>query len=136
MSELAAIQVQISRYTDAINRRDWGVFPEIYAADAHWEAVGEGISFDGLAAITEGLSGLAGAMSYLVQSNAPAVIEVAGDRATARSTMHEIWALPAEGIKADVHGYYDDELARIDGRWMFTSRRFNFLHRAITPIDG
>ena len=39
MSELAAIQSQISRYTDAVNSRNWDDFPSIFAEDARWEAV-------------------------------------------------------------------------------------------------
>src|SRR5262245_22584850 len=90
MSELAAIQSQISRYTDAVNTGNWADFPAIYAEDATWEGVGLGLRFEGLAGITAGLSKIVGAMSMFAQLNCPAVIRYdGGDRASARTTIYE-----------------------------------------------
>ena len=98
MSELAAIQSQISRYSDAVNSRNWGDFPQIFAEDASWEAIGMDIRFDGRDAITKGLSGIVGAMSSFVQMNCPAVMDYTnGDRASARSTIYEIGEYESQG---------------------------------------
>ena len=130
MSELAAIQSQISRYTDAVNSRNWDDFPSIFAEDARWEAVGMDMRFDGRDAITGGLSGIVGAMSMFVQMNCPAVISyTGGDRASARSTMYEIGENETAGTQFEAYGRYEDELVRLDGRWMFQSRRFVRLMR-------
>ena len=58
MSELPAIQNQINRYTDAVNRHDWSVFPAIYATDATWYGLGLKLKFEGIEAITKGRSGV------------------------------------------------------------------------------
>jgi hypothetical protein len=137
MSELAAIQSQISRYTDAVNSRNWDDFPSIYAEDATWEAIGLDIAFDGLAAITNGLSGVVGAMSSFVQLNCPAVIKyTGGDHASARSTIYEIGENEAAGTQFEAYGFYEDELVRLNGQWMFQSRRFVRLIRKEGPIGG
>ena len=136
MSELAAIQNQINRYTDAVNRRDWSVFPAIYAEDATWEGLGLKLKFAGLAAITEGLSEIVEGFAVFVQMNSPAAIEVDGDRAFARSTIHEHWDTPADGTRTDVYGRYEDELVKIGGRWMFQARRFHPTSRRTIRIEG
>jgi ketosteroid isomerase-like protein len=136
MSELPAIQNQINRYTDAVNRHDWAVFPAIYARDATWEGLGLKLKFEGLVAITKGLSEIVEAMVAFVQMNSPAVIEVSGDRAFARSTIHEHWDVPAEGTRTDIYGRYEDELVKIDGQWMFRARRFHPISRRTIKIDG
>ena len=136
MSELAAIQNQINRYTDAVNRRDWSVFPTIYAEDATWEAVGLNLRFEGLKAITQGLSEIVEAMTVFVQMNSPAVIEVHGDHALARSTIHELWDVPAEGARTDIYGRYEDELVKVTADWMFQSRRFVPISRRTIRIEG
>ena len=136
MSELAAIQNQINRYTDAVNRRDWSVFLAIYAKDASWEGLRLKLKFEGLAAITDGLSKIVEAMEVFVQMNSPAVIEVDGDRAFARSTIHEHWDIPAEGTRTDIYGRYEDELVKIAGAWMFQARRFHPISRRTIRIEG
>jgi hypothetical protein len=129
MSELAEIQSQISRYTDAVNSRNWADFPAIFAEDASWQAIGMDIRLDGLAAITAGLSAIIDAMSMFVQMNCPAVIQLRGDRASARSTMYEIGENAAEGTQFEAYGRYEDELVRVDGQWLFHSRCFVRLAR-------
>jgi len=125
MSELAAIQSQISRYTDAVNSRNWDDFPSIYAQDASWEAIGLDIRFDGCDVIIKGLSGIVGAMSSFFQMNCPAVIRyTGGDRASARSAIYEIGEYASEGTQFEAYGRYEDELIRLDGQWLFQSRRF------------
>ena len=137
MSELAAIQSQISRYTDAVNSRNWDDFPAIFAEDATWEAIGLDLRFEGLAAITKGLSGVVGAMSSFVQMNCPAVMNyTGGERASARSTIYEIGESESQGSWFEAYGRYEDELVRHNGVWLFQSRRFVRLIRKEGPLGG
>jgi ketosteroid isomerase-like protein len=136
MSDLAAIQNHINRYTDAVNRRDWDAFPKIFAEDATWEGIGIDLKFKGLKAITKGISGIVDAMSWFVQMNAPALIIPYGDRAVARSAIHELGDVPKTGMHFDVYGRYEDELVKIRGFWRFKRRVFIRISRKETPIDG
>ena len=136
MSQLPAIQIHISRYTDAVNSRNWAAFPNIFAKDASWEAIGLDLRFDGLEAITQGLSKIVGDMSRFVQMNTPAVIELDGDRASARSVIYEIGEYDATGTCFEAYGTYEDELITVDGEWRFKSRRFVRLMRKESPIYG
>jgi hypothetical protein len=137
MSQLPAIQIAISRYTDAVNSRNWAAFPKIFAEDASWEAIGLDIRFDGLAAITQGLSTIVNDMSRFVQINTPAVIELEGDRASARSTIYELGEYDGPGTFFEAYGTYEDELVKVkNGEWRFQSRRFVRIIRKEGPIGG
>jgi uncharacterized protein (TIGR02246 family) len=137
MSKRREIQHQLNRYTDAVNRRDWQAFASVYAEDAIWEGTGELVMrFEGRDAITRGFTGLIEAMSMFVQMNAPAVIELHGDRALARSTIHELGDVPADGTRFELYGRYEDELVRHDGEWLFRHRRFVPVTRQIAPIPA
>ena len=136
MSQLPAVQVHISRYTQAVNSRDWAAFARIFAKDARWEAIGLDIRFDGLDAITKGLSRIVGGMSRFVQMNTPAAIDLAGDHATARSTIYELGEYDEQGTAFEAYGTYEDELIMMDDEWRFRSRRFVRILRREGPIGG
>ena len=136
MSQLPAIQVHISRYTDAVNSRNWAAFPKIFAVDASWEAIGLDIRFEGLKSITQGLSKIVGDMSRFVQMNTPAVIEQNGDRASARSTIYELGEYDADNSMFEAYGTYEDELVMVNGEWRFQSRCFVRIIRRTGPIGG
>ncbi|MDE2042876.1 MAG: nuclear transport factor 2 family protein, partial [Alphaproteobacteria bacterium] len=54
------------------------------------------------------------------------VISVDGDRASTRAAWFEAMNNGPDGSPAmGSFGHYDDELARIDGRWRFKFRRIN-----------
>jgi ketosteroid isomerase-like protein len=135
MSKHRQIQQQLNRYTDAVNRRDWTAFAAVYAEDAIWEGQGDlSMRFEGRDAITLGFVSIIEPMSMFVQMNAPAVIEIDGDRAKARSTIHELGDVPVEGTRFELYGRYEDELVRHKGEWLFHHRRFVPVTRQVSPI--
>jgi len=137
MGKRRDIQHQLNRYTDAVNRRDWRAFASVYARDAIWEGLGDLVMrFEGRDAITLGFLEIIEPMSMFVQMNAPAVIEVHGDRASAWSTIHELGDVPAQGTRFELYGRYEDELVRHKGEWLFRHRRFAPVTRQITPIPA
>jgi uncharacterized protein (TIGR02246 family) len=135
MGKRRQIQHQLNRYSDAVNRRDWAAFAALYAEDAIWQGTGAlAMRFEGREAITRGFAGIIDPMSMFVQMNAPAVIDVRGDRASARSTLHELGDVPADGTRFELYGRYEDELVRRDGAWLFHHRRFVPVTRQTGPI--
>ena len=135
MGKRRQIQHQLNRYSDAVNRRDWKALATLFAEDAIWEGMGELVMrFEGRDAITHGFAVIIEPMSMFVQMNAPAVIEVHGDQASARSTIHELGDVPADGTRFEIYGRYEDELVRHKGEWLFHHRRFVPVTRQIVPI--
>lgn len=137
MGKRREIQQQLNRYSDAVNRRDWKAFASLYAEDALWEGTGDLVMrFEGRDVITRGFAGLIEPMSMFIQMNAPAVIEVDGDRASARTTIHELGDVPAAGTRFEIYGRYEDELVRQRGTWLFHHRRFVPATRQLGPIPA
>jgi hypothetical protein len=70
----------------------------------------------------------------LIQLNTPSDITVSGDTAQAQCSIRET------GINASVrfeaHGWYDDELVRLDGQWKFARRTFNLIENYFTPVSS
>jgi uncharacterized protein (TIGR02246 family) len=137
MGKRGKIQQLLNRYSEAVTRRDWSGLAALYAEDAVWEGTGKlDMRFEGRQAIAQGFAGIIEPMSMFVQMNAPAVIEVHGDRASARSTIHELGDVPAEGTRFELYGRYQDELVRHKGEWLFHHRRFVGITRQVSPIPA
>src|ERR1700738_3752477 len=83
-----AIRTLIDRYTDALNRQDWGVMSELFADNAVWQASGPfELRFEGRDAVVAALQGMVTTLEFLLQSNGAVVIELSGDRACARVSL-------------------------------------------------
>jgi ketosteroid isomerase-like protein len=126
MSDESAIQQLLNRYTDGCNRRDWGQVMASFTEDAAWGVAGRE-SYQGHAAIRAEMESFVARLDYFVQLNTPAVIEINGDTASARSTIRECGRFAGTSDALEVLGFYDDELMRTPGGWRFTRRRFNSL---------
>ncbi|MFM6931291.1 MAG: nuclear transport factor 2 family protein, partial [Novosphingobium sp.] len=89
MSDIEAIQQLMNRYSDAATRRDWVQMAAVFTADGEWLVPEQGMAFCGPDAIVPPMAALLEGFDYFVQMNSAAVIEVDGDRATARSIVRE-----------------------------------------------
>lgn len=134
MNDTEAILDVIYRYTDGCNRQDWPQVMATFTEDGVWEAAGNAVQ--GHAAIQSAMSGFLSMMDYLTQSASAPVIEVSGDRATARITIRECGKFAGRDEALEVLGYYADDLVRTAEGWKFARRTFNSfgLHRfALLP---
>ena len=86
-----------------------------------------GILSRGRDEIRSTIAALMAPIEYLVQINAPAVIAVDGDRATARTLVREAAKFRERPDLMDVVGQYHDELERAADGWRFARRSFTVL---------
>lgn len=131
-----AIRELMDTHAHGVMTRDADIWGAIWAEDAYWalpEYPDLG-GFAGKAAIVEawvesmkhyGLDGMTKPMIYFMQ---PGSIAVEGDRARAVAYTIEVYDDPATGKRIHTNGRYDDELRRIDGRWLFTRREYRIVH--------
>lgn len=129
-----AIRDLAQRFTDAVNRRSPTEMAALFAPDGRWNVPGvdETVGHDAIAAR---LTGLLGQFTHLVQLLHSGVVDLHGDRATARWYLTEHGRDP-EGAGALFIGYYEDDLERHDGAWRFASRTFAFLYRGRDEVPG
>jgi len=130
------IQQLAARFSDAVNERDTVAFGALWAEHhSSWE-IGEPLPSraDGRDAIVKMLEGLFTIERYFMQLTHSGVINVDGDRATARFAIRE------HGRGADSFydnlSVYDDELIREPDGWRFLRRSYTYRFLDQTPFTG
>jgi hypothetical protein len=127
MDDRIAIQQLLNRYSVGSSRRNFDDVVSTYEPEGVWEIASWGQSFEGHAAIREGLFSLTAPTEYVVQQNSPAVITVDGDAASATSVICENGKQANNDGAFQALGYYVDELVRTAEGWRFKRRRFELV---------
>jgi ketosteroid isomerase-like protein len=129
-----AVQRVISAYAMLTGRGDWAPVLALFTPDAVWEIPHLGLSFAGLDAIHGALGMLSADLEFVLQHNAPAVIDLAGDTATARSGIREGGKLKGRDESVDYYGIYADTLVRTAEGWKFSKRVFEGIGTLNFPL--
>lgn len=127
MLDEIAIQQTLNRYTEGASRADWHQVLGTFTSDGIWEVPALGVFHQGHAPIQAAMAGFIVQMAYFVQVNAPAIIQLEGDKATARSVIRECGKFADRDEAMEVLGIYNDELIRTEEGWKFTRRTFRGL---------
>ncbi len=129
----AEIEDLMARYLFAIDYHDWDAYVATFAPDGELEFASGGCK--GRPAIREMVANFSNRIGklYHTEDGQPAklrhvilqsVIRVEGERAWARALWLEMANNgPQDTMKMGTYGIYEDELARLDGQWLFTKRR-------------
>lgn len=133
MIDEIAIQQTISLWSESTGRAAVDEAASTFTADGIWEIPG-GTQFQGHAKIKEGILHFTTPMEFLMQMNAPAVIKIAGDTATARSVIREAGRAKGASEGFEIFGYYADKLVRTKDGWKFTHRVFEL--RGSSKLNG
>ena len=124
LEDRVAIHELNGTYADGVVRIDAATWATVWADDADWDLMGHQTKGkDAIVAFWNGaMSGLEAVSFHCV----PCMIEVTGDTARARVQTQEILK-PKDGKARHVGGLYEDELKKVNGRWLFTSRKFKII---------
>jgi ketosteroid isomerase-like protein len=121
------IQETISRYHESGSKADLDQLITTFLPDGIWEVPAFDIRAQGHANMLEAMKAMTATIEYLVQINAPAIITVDGDSATARSLIRECAKFRDRPGLMDVVGQFNDELRRTPDGWKFAHRTFTIL---------
>jgi ketosteroid isomerase-like protein len=135
MHDKIEIQETISRYHEGASTFDLEQIIATFLPDAVWEVPSMKLRAEGHAGIRETMTALVGSLEYLVQINAPAIIDVDGDTATARSLIRECTRFRDADVYMDVVGQFNDRLERTSDGWRFAQRVFTVLGTETTKGD-
>lgn len=124
LEDRVAIAELNGTYADGVVRIDAATWSTVWADDAHWDLMGH--QTDGKDAIVTFWNGAMSGLEAVSFHCVPCMIEVTGDTARARVQTQEILK-PKDAKARHVGGLYEDELKKIDGRWLFTSRKFKII---------
>lgn len=122
MNDVTAIQQLLNAYTEAASRTDWATVKSCFTEDAVWETPAGRV--EGREAALAKMAELVSGFDYIVQINAPGVITVNGDTATARSVVRECGKLKGQDVAMEFLAHYNDEIVRTADGWKFTRRVF------------
>jgi ketosteroid isomerase-like protein len=125
VADRLAIREIIELYSDAVTRRDWDMAGALFAEDAVWSiAPPTDIVLTGRAGIAMGVAETVEAFEIFVQMTHSIVIELDGDRASARTIVNGFGRLRDGSRGAFALGTYFDTLIRSGDGWLFQSRHF------------
>ena len=136
MIDKVEIQETISLYHEGASTADYDLLMTTFLPDAIWEVPGMGILIQGRDDIHSAMTKLMASIEYLVQINAPAVIVVDGDSASARSLIREAAKFRDRPGLMDVVGQYVDELKRTPDGWKFSHRTFTILGTHVSAASS
>ena len=140
-----AIYNLLSRYTDAVNQRNWDVYRGCWTEDAIWEL------HEPINVLKTGINDILAEARRAVESqtlfvqmiHAAIVFDLTHETAKSRVTLNEIGkANPSsEGALPGVNGmfilaYYTDELLKQDGIWKFKKRVYDVVYMDTTAPPG
>ena len=132
-ADRAEIEDLMARYLFAIDYNDFDTYVETFTEDGELEYASG--SAKGRAAIKETIMGFKERIAkvYTDDDGNPAVLRHVLAHTTMRIEGDEAWVTafwyemandgPGKSLKMGTFGIYEDELKRVDGRWLFSKRR-------------
>jgi ketosteroid isomerase-like protein len=126
-----AIRGLIERYSDAVCRHDAATIETLWSDEARWSVPDMPALADirGKEAIMAAFRAAQEFYPFTFLICVPGFIDIAQDRATARSYTTEI-IRDRDGNTRRAAGVYEDVFAKRDGRWLFTERVWRLLDAA------
>ena len=117
-----------AKFSDVAVRFDLAGLREIWTPDAVWE-IGPPLPARaaGIDAIVEMMKQLRPAFELFVQLTHSGTIEIAGDRARSRWIVQEVGRNENTHRNYNNYALYVDDLVRLDGRWLYKQRRYDYL---------
>jgi AcrR family transcriptional regulator len=124
----AALRQLVSRFSDAVIRGDADSWAATWTDDATWQ-INTGKPVVGKQAVVAAWVAQMKPMQWVVQIPAVCVFEVDEQQGTGtgRVTISERFARTRGGGSGSLLGTFLDEYRRIDGRWLFSSRRLQVI---------
>ncbi len=117
-----AVRTLAAAYSDAVNRRDYEGMAAVFAPDGVIEKPGFGDPVQGVEKIAKRYKRLQSERDFLCQMIHSGVVEVEGDRATARWWFSELKKPVGAHDWLYMVGVYQDEAVRLQIGWRFARR--------------
>lgn len=123
MTDREDITDVLMRYATGIDRRDWALFRTVFTDDCELD-YGEIGAWHGVDAVTAFMDQAHAMAGHTLHRITNVVVDVDGDRATARSYVDALIMSSDNATGVNAAGFYDDELTRTAAGWRLARRRF------------
>lgn len=125
------------KFSDAANRKDGKAFEALWAKEAVWK-IGSPINmeFKGQENMGASVTHMLGLWDFFVQLSGPGVVNINGNKATARFYVNEI-ARKTDDKSGNYNlSMYNDELIKENGKWVFLKRTYNTIYQEAPNYKG
>jgi ketosteroid isomerase-like protein len=125
------------KFSDAANRKDGAQFQSLWTNDAVWK-IGPPINmeFKGKANMGASVTHMLDLWDFFVQLSGPGVVTINGDKATARFYVNEVARKKDDKSGNYNLSMYEDELQKVDGKWLFSKRTYNTIYQEAPQYKG
>lgn len=136
LEDEAAIRDLVARFADTATRADYASFAALWAPNATF-VINKPFyaSATGTEAIVAMMRKLRDGRDFFVEFVNSGVLDIQENHATARWILHEAAKSPGEHYYTP-YGLFFDELAKVDGQWLFARRSFEYLFVDLSPFTG
>lgn len=137
----AAIRELAARFADASTRNDIATLRTLFVPDATF-SIGKpnDVMCHGVDETASLIEKLEANKDFFVQFVHSGLVEIDGDRASARWLVREVAMGTGEGGTGksfyNNFGFFHDELVRADGAWLFQSRAYEYLYLDTDAFTG
>jgi hypothetical protein len=132
MDDRLLIRELLETYADAVCELNAEAWSATWASESEWHLPGGFGTYSGKEQILIAWRAAMTQFPGVVFAVTLGAIDVSDDRAVVRSYTSEVYTDPAGQTHRD-RGRYKDVVIKEGHRWLFKSRRFDYIHRA---IDG
>ena len=134
--EKTQIDNLVANFADAVNQRDIKKFESLWIAEGVWEIEPPfNVRAEQIDRISSTFSRLLDGWEFFIQIAHHGVVEINGDRATARWYMTEV-GRNTEGEGFQKYGVYRDRLVKQDNTWLFAQRTYHFTYIERPSLTG
>jgi len=126
------IQQLYAKYSDAIMRNDAEAFGSCWSDDGYWLLLGN--EYHGKEAIVESYTNAVAMSDFIMHLAISPLISIDGDKAKVRSQVQEILHFSNGGAMI-LLGNYNDEVHKVDGKWLFFDRRISLRYSGPFTMD-
>jgi len=128
-----ALRNLMSRYADAVNRRDAQAWAATWDEDATWNLLGSDVrGRDNILALWQQMMS---GFEFAVMMPASCLFDIRGDQAGGHWYLHE-YTRDLEGNGATVLSRYLDSYRKWDGEWLFQSRNYSIIYHGAPDLSG
>ena len=123
----------MARYVDAVNRCDADAWISTWAQDGEWDLLGNAVT--GRDNILAQWQLLMASFEFALLLPSSCLFEVAGATATGHWYLHE-YNRDLQGTRSTMLSRYDDSYVKVNGEWLFQTRRYSLLYHGAPDLSG
>jgi ketosteroid isomerase-like protein len=128
-----ALRNLMSRYVDAVHRRDTEAWAATWDDNGCWSVMGSDVI--GKPAIVALWEQMMGGFEFAVMMPASCLFSIDGDTASGHWYLQE-FTRDAAGNGSTILSRYRDTYSRRDGQWLYQSRRYDFIYHGAPDLSG